>query len=897
MKVGLIIGVIILLGIIFTKEKVSPKDKEKKETKDDIFNYKTLSPNDNVEIKAIDALDFSIKNNPKAQNIAITGPYSSGKSSIIQSYFKKNIEKDDYTIVSLAKFFSDEKKEDISTPTIEKIIIEKLYYSIFDKIKRNKFFNNLMYTILIMAFIIYILLYKIELKNIILLYKNKSTLIQVLVTIIIITIIMLVGFGIYMVIKNVFNSNKIKLKLDQAEIELEKKETDNTTSLLNEEISFIIDIIEMAKYKYIIFEDIDRLNDPIIFDRLRDLNVTLNSTLKKKIKFIYAIKDDILVAENRSKFFDFIFPVIPYTSYYNSSDEFYRIVKEEYKLLDNFSENFILDICLFVSDIRILNNTMNEYIIYKQTLNKKIKDRVHNEKLFSILLYKNVCSDDFAKLQLQDKSGFMYKILNSRNELVIQKNLEIEKLIQEKEKELENYNNFIFDNNNFIELLFTRFFLGRYTNPIKIKINNSTITINQKEELLNYIMNKNARWYDGNQYQELETILKEEFPELYNIYLKIIEKQNNKENIICNEIEGLKNKIKLNDELELCQLLNDSELMKKINFGKYDSLIKYLLLNGYIDETYNIFINIFHEGPLSQIDEIFLFNAKNKINQDWNYYIENPLIVCKRLNINDLKNSKIDNIFIIDTLLKNGISQKSDIVIKNIINSENYSNIVKEFFCNKKLKNKKLFILELCKKDHYTWMKIKKGITDENLLISIVQFILLYVDSKIIHQLEEYNDIVSYIERNNILLDCELDIIKNLIQPYKYVNISTVNQDTQKFLIENNIYKINIININTVLKYLKHTDQEIQQHNYETIQNEPNVKTYIEENITEYLNEVLLKLEIQNDSTDLIIKLLNNKEIDIELKLKIIDKEKFELQDISVIENNNLWSKLFSTKK
>lgn len=51
-------------------------------------NYEILTPNNMVENKAEDALKFALENE-QVKNIAITGQYSSGKSSIIQSYLFK----------------------------------------------------------------------------------------------------------------------------------------------------------------------------------------------------------------------------------------------------------------------------------------------------------------------------------------------------------------------------------------------------------------------------------------------------------------------------------------------------------------------------------------------------------------------------------------------------------------------------------------------------------------------------------------------------------------------------------------------------------------------------------------------------------------------------------------
>ena len=106
----------------------------------------------------------------------------------------------------------------------------------------------------------------------------------------------LIGYSISYVI----NLQKIKLKFGDVEVEVNQtgNNQEKNRNLLNEEIEFIVKTMNIAKYKYIIFEDLDRFQNPQIFERLRDLNITLNATLKEKVKFLYAIKDEMFIADN-----------------------------------------------------------------------------------------------------------------------------------------------------------------------------------------------------------------------------------------------------------------------------------------------------------------------------------------------------------------------------------------------------------------------------------------------------------------------------------------------------------------------------------------------------------------------------------------------------------------------
>lgn len=86
---------------------------------------------------------------------------------------------------------------------------------------------------------------------------------------------------------------------------------------------------EASKYNVVIFEDLDRFDIIDIFEKLRELNELINNSeqIDRRVVFIYAIKDDIFgdvdsdkLTKDRTKFFDFIIPVIPIINASNSGD-------------------------------------------------------------------------------------------------------------------------------------------------------------------------------------------------------------------------------------------------------------------------------------------------------------------------------------------------------------------------------------------------------------------------------------------------------------------------------------------------------------------------------------------------------------------------------------------------
>ena len=86
------------------------------------LNFEELTPVDNVDLQVYEqAIDFIFKNE-SIKNVAISGPYSAGKSSVLASYKKKHNYKK-FIHISLAHF---EETEIEDKKTSEKILEGKI---------------------------------------------------------------------------------------------------------------------------------------------------------------------------------------------------------------------------------------------------------------------------------------------------------------------------------------------------------------------------------------------------------------------------------------------------------------------------------------------------------------------------------------------------------------------------------------------------------------------------------------------------------------------------------------------------------------------------------------------------------------------------------------------------
>lgn len=404
--------------------------------------YNVLLPKEELEEEKkiyIDLLEKAVKHK-KIINIGITGTYGAGKSTVIKSFLKENSQYNSLSI-SLLNFLEENQSKNVTREALEKSILEQIFYSIkgenipFSKFKRIIKLNKLKYFLLTISIICYIFIYfilknnekikQIFIENKILEFFNLSASEMSMVFIFIV-------ISIWWCYSLLIKINTIKFSKFGGEIELKKScEIQNEKSILNNYLDEIIYCLEVAKIDIFIIEDLDRFNDKSIFINLKELNFIINNSkeIKNKITFIYAVKDDLFENSERSKFFDFIIPIVPILNSANSDGALLSKIKDK----NIFTEGFLEDIFLYIHDMRLGLNIINEFNLYfsifeKQKYNLENSRKEKNDKLLAIIVYKNIFPSEFSKLNFNN--GELYDIFNYR------KNKIIEILIEKKEKEL-----------------------------------------------------------------------------------------------------------------------------------------------------------------------------------------------------------------------------------------------------------------------------------------------------------------------------------------------------------------------------------------------------------------------------------------------------------------------------
>jgi len=176
----------------------------------------------------------------------------------------------------------------------------------------------------------------------------------------------------------------------------------------------LVYFFDVSKTQVVIFEDLDRFNDPMIFDNLKTLNSLLNTAGQLKgrsIRFIYAIRDSIfdslgdtpnghaISRSNKTKFFDVVVPVVPFITHNNARDLMTSVMGDiEHKV----SEKLVRIAARHVTDMRVLKNIRNEFLLFRDRIFGNSDHGsvlgLSEENLYAMILYKNTHLGDFEKI-------------------------------------------------------------------------------------------------------------------------------------------------------------------------------------------------------------------------------------------------------------------------------------------------------------------------------------------------------------------------------------------------------------------------------------------------------------------------------------------------------------------
>src|SRR5690606_5168959 len=135
---------------------------------------------------------------------------------------------------------------------------------------------------------------------------------------------------------------------------------------------------------------------------------------------------------------------------------------------------------------------------------------------------------------------------------------------------------------------------------------------------------------------------------------EIESKATDNKNKILRQIRDARSKIAALRKSKLNELLRlNAERVQDLlkNFEENGELARFLILEGYLDDTYYQYISLFHSGRLSPNDNKFLIQIRAFITPEPGFPIENPKEVIAAMREEDFRQSYVLNVKLVDTLL------------------------------------------------------------------------------------------------------------------------------------------------------------------------------------------------------------------------------------------------------
>lgn len=793
--------------------------------------------------------------NDEILNIAVTGPYGSGKSSVIKT-FKERVDKDVKVLdISLATLDADaslyaaentttagDNGKDIQQPTItaeqKEILNRKIEFSILQQLVYRKTLETLPFSRLrkirhfskhtIQTMAIYVvgavvlIAFALQLgfMQIPLFYETFGIPITTQHVISILSIILLLTMmyeTVVYIIKNYGGIRLQKISIGGNEIDIH-----DDGSIFNRHLDEILYFFQCTDYNVVIIEDLDRFNTTDIFLKLRELNHLINKSemIGRTIKFVYAVKDDMFKDSSRSKFFDYITTVIPVITTTNSRDMLKRALKEQGHD-GEVSDDDIRDIAFHIDDMRLLYNIVNEYHQYTQRLDKN-GQHLEAKKMLAMMTVKNYHPHDFS--ELHNRKGRLYNILSpqtKRKFVDIAINKRLVERIKQAEEQLAAYDATCHLQEKELRLAYlVAIYEKLTTGTFAIIVDDTDYTLSQiadDAELFEKLISKDtidykySNYYNNNRkddlyinFHDIEKAVNEHFT-----YHQRVEQIGRDRERLENEVQNTKlekqriGTYTISELLEMFNLYED-ESFKGISLSDME---EDFVRHGFIAEDYNDYIAYFYPDIMSLADHQLCLDMKLNRKPPYDSTIDNIELFLKELPETALRYESVWNYHILDYIVMHPLSwDKTLRLIVETLVSKSSASFLYQYSQYNDNENGANAIVGLCMKKDWESIWEKFYSTKEKEKHTLLALWLRnckteYIDEPRHMWLKQNYDFIA-----SIYTLLPKDIRKYVTTEVYYNKLTHTNPNMLDSIIENGCYILNEYNIPIVVNKKKAKD-------------------------------------------------------------------------------------------
>ena len=855
------------------------------------------------------------------RNIALTGPFGSGKSSVLITLREDFAKEYKFLPISLATLQANEEDNNIGNSDGEsdererekriENLNRKIEYSILQQLiyreKTNTVPNSRFRKIVHLSkweLVNYPVAFVLTLLCILIVFEPSFAKVDSIYdffswgntwnTVFDFAASIWLLFALYKIARYVFksysNSKLNKLNLKDGEIEVIEN-----NSIFNKHLDEILYFFQVTDYNVVIIEDLDRFGTPNIFLKLRELNQLINESkiVDRHITFIYAIKDDIFKDEERTKFFDFIITVIPVINPSNSKDKLKFALEKKGCGDDGISDDDLSEMAFFIQDMRILTNIVNEYKQYRDKLCADNASRLNKTKLLGMIVYKNYYPQDFASLHRRE--GKVYRCISSKPKFIPLALKAIEKF----EEELSKKEQIFRQDENLSKADLRRLFLFNLWHrlsdrPLSVRIENNYYSLEQiasNEMLFSKLISEKEiicqyRYYNT-AYTESKTI----------DYNQIDKEINYSERIKLLEdgVEYFNNEYRrIQQEKIKVKSLRLKDLIKKYKLGETEEfkslgltpMMNVFIRRGYLDEDYYDYISYFYEGMVSMADRELLLSMKIEECKPYEYHIDKIENFVKELKDYMFESDAILNIDLLNYLASHSIySEMFEHVMIRLECDNAPLQFLSQYYSEGEQQREvfKHFI-------EYTnsWKNMINWGNDterENLIEAYLKFCPKLGQEQQGWLNGNFKFLVEHCD--NISLGRSLKLASTCC----FVNLCDGSDDLLDYVIEHNCYEIGLENMLLITSYLHKNDKTISTENLnftriKATENESFIG-YVRENISTAIR--CFKDENKDESSETLMFLLTNEHIPSDVKVTYLTGQHNHIDSFEGIEDTEMY--------
>ncbi len=910
------------------------------------YNFQKLTPRDDIKLGIYeDALNYVFENQDIC-NIAVSGAYGAGKSSVLETYKKRHPDKK-FLHVSLARFTGQDAGEK-TTVNLEGKIINQLVHQIPpEQIPQTKFVIKQevkgeavdKYTAKIMAFLLLCLFIWFhdgwrrfvdglkwqELKGLL----AFSTTGEMVVICGIACIVLAIGLCRGAVKRQLHRGllKNFRLKGSHFDIELFDGETD---SYFDKYLNEVLYLLRNAGVDAIVFEDMDRYDRNEIFGKLREINTLFNrrgpeASRETPLRFFYLLRDDMFQSKERTKFFDFILSVVPVVDGSNSLDIFLEYFSKG-GIEGLFDPDFLKGLSLYVDDMRVLKNICNEFLIYYKKICETLEE-VNPNKLLAMITYKNLFPVDFSRLQVLE--GYVYHLFHDKEEAVEAEKRRIREDIAKLDEEDKAAGE---ERCRSLDELDALYFA--YPWPIKIGEKTESQFLSRTDFITavkknNYVVAEGDVRYGYVDYVWSEVSVKEQFDALasnpeYARRKTAVEKKDKAQR------EARRSKrAQLEQELDrlssayLKDIINQKNVdqifdapaqasamgtdrFTELKTNTYFPLIRFLVRNGYLDETYPDYMTLFYNKSISGQDKLFLRSITDGKAKPYDYALQDIPMVISRMRRVDFEAPESWNYQLLDALLANTQIYKKHLerFLYGLWNWEPVDFVEGYLGVGKLIP---VFVREFNRQwvNACTWI-LEGKFSPQAEKIYIRETLYTALDEELARY-DEKGNIAKYLCDHEEFLhfseDEEVEIAK-LIRGFEVLKVKckkidgqTVHPELLREIYSRNMYELTgpMIDLFLERSYGLVPSEEFRTMNLTLVlSKEQPLAEYVRENLATYLKLQITAGDKLYEAEDTICYVLNEESVDGECKSEYMKLIQTKLHRISAVQDRTLWTELLT---